>query len=424
MKKLSIRQLELRFLIYAFIILYTGLILTSLAVRQKIDINAMAVSLFYFLVALLASSALSALKKNYESYLFPLAIFISNIGLIELYRISDLLFYKQINWLIIGILIYFFIVLLLKNYRSLANYSYLFLIIGIILQVMVSVWGTEINYAKLWFDLGFFYFQPSEIIKILLVIFLAYYLSEYKEYLSARYSLTRISTFKYMIPVFVMWLLCMFIIVLQKDMGMALLLFSIFITMFYLSTSRKDIMVTSIMLFAGGSYLCYRAFAHIKVRFISWLNPWSDPYGMGHQIIQGLFSITAGGLFGTGLGMGKPYYVPAVQTDFIFSAISEEMGFLGATALIILYLLFIGKAFKVSINVKESFGKLLSAGLTAIIAWQSIVIIAGNLKIIPLTGITLPFVSYGGSSIVSNFIILGLLTVIARNTHEEKEKAK
>lgn len=411
--------LEIRLIIYAFIVLLAGITLASLALSQSIDKTATVSALFYFLAVILTSLTLSYFKKEVNPYLLPLAVFIANIGLIELYRLDKEFYYKQITWIIGGLAVYLIIVLVLKHYTTLSQYSYLFLIIGIALQVMVSVWGTEINYAKLWFKFGWFYFQPSEIIKILLVIFLAYYLSTYKEYLNAKYSLARISTFKYLVPVFIMWILCMFIIVLQKDLGMALLLFGIFLTLFYVSTSRKDIPAISMLFFAGGAYLCYKMFVHIKVRFISWLNPWSDPYGMGHQIIQGLFAVTAGGLFGTGLGMGKPYFIPAVHTDFIFDAIIEELGFLGIIALILLYIVLIGKSFKIAAQAKDSFGKLLAVGLTSIIALQSIIIMCGNLKIIPLTGITLPFVSYGGSSIISNFIILAILNVIAGQKTED-----
>lgn len=412
------------FIMYSFIILFAGIMLVSFALNQKTDTGILIATLFYFLAVMLVNLSLHYLKKSTDQYLLPLAVFIANIGLIELYRLNKLFYYRQITWIIAGILIYFIITYALKDHLTLSNYSYLFLIIGITLQIMVSIWGTEINYAKLWFNLGFFYFQPSEVIKILLVIFLAYYLSKYKEFLSVKYSLARISTFKYLVPVFIMWILCMFILVLQKDLGMALLLFSIFLTMFYVSTSRKDLLFLSIGLFSAGTYFCYKTFSHIRVRFISWINPWSDIYGMGHQIIQGLFSVVSGGLFGTGLGLGKPYYIPAVETDFIFDALAEELGFLGVTALILLYIILIGKALKIAVKAKDTFGKLLACGLISIIAWQAIVIISGNLKIIPLTGITLPFVSYGGSSIVSNFIILAILTVIDRRQQTEDQRPK
>lgn len=417
---IKIKKIETIFIIYAFIVLFAGIILVSLALNKKVDTGALVTSLLYFFAVLIVSLSLSYLKKSADQYLLPLAIFIANIGLIELYRIDKVFYHRQITWIIAGIFIYFIIVFALKDYSFLSNYSYLFLIIGIILQIMVSIWGTEINYAKLWFNLGLFYFQPSEVIKILLVIFLAYYFSKYREYLSTKYSLVRISTFKYLVPVFIMWILCMLILVLQKDLGMTLLLFGIFLTLFYVSTSRKDMLFISIFMFSAGTYLCYKAFYHIKVRFISWLDPWSDPYGMGHQIIQGLFSVISGGLFGTGLGLGKPYYIPAVQTDFIFDALAEEIGFLGIAALILLYMLLIGKSLKIAVKIKDGFGKLLACGLTSIIALQAIVIISGNLKIIPLTGITLPFASYGGSSIVSNFIILAILTVIDREEGSQK----
>lgn len=408
------KNFSIIFIGYAFIVLFAGIVLTSLAVNKKIDSPALAASFLYLAAVIIVNLSLFYLKKNADQYLLPVAVFICNIGLIELYRIDKILFYRQITWIIAAILIYFAVVSLLKDYQFLSNYSYLFLIIGASLQIMVSIWGVEVNYAKLWFNLGLFYFQPAEVIKILLVIFLAYYFSKYKEYLNAKYSLTRISTFKYLIPVFIMWILCMFILILQKDLGMTLLLFGIFLTMFYISASRKDILFISIFLFSGGTYLCYKLFYHIKVRFMAWLDPWADPYGMGHQIIQGLFSVSAGGLFGTGLGLGKPYYIPAVQTDFIFDALAEEVGFCGIVALILLYIILIGKAVKIAVKAKDSFGKLLACGLISIIAWQAVIIISGNLKIIPLTGITLPFVSYGGSSIVSNFIILAILTVIER----------
>jgi cell division protein FtsW len=309
---------------------------------------------------------------------------------------------------------------LAKNYTRLKDYKYVFALVGLVLLIAPMLAGTEKYGARLWLNIGGVSFQPSEIAKILMVIFLAAYLEEKRELLAiANKKLLGIwlPPFKHFGPLLLMWLISLAILIFEKDLGSSLLFFGIFLSMIYIATGRRIYIISGIILFLLGATTCYYLFAHVQIRIDIWLNPWVDVAGKGYQIAQSLFAIASGDLAGTGLGRGFPTYIPAVHTDFIFSALAEEMGFMGGLAVITAYLLFICRGFRIALTSKDEFGKLLAAGLASAFALQVFIIIGGVTKLIPLTGITLPFMSYGGSSILANFVLLALFLAISQKAN-------
>ncbi len=296
------------------------------------------------------------------------------------------------------------------------HYRYLWLSLGLVLILATFVFGVDPNGSgvKVWFNFGLFYFQPSELLKVLLVIFLASYLNQYREQLRGGYRIgpLLLPPLPSLAPLGVMWGIAMATIVFQRDLGAALLLFGVFTAMLYVASGRGSYVLIGTAAFAVGAYVLYRLLPIVALRVAVWLDPWATAQGTGYQIVQAMYALSSGGLFGAGVGQGVPYYVPAIHTDFIFVAIGEELGLAGTLAVLIAYLLLIFRGYHLALSIGgrfRGFEQLLVIGLTTIIAVQTLIILGGNLRLIPLTGITLPFISYGGSSVLMNFVIVGLL---------------
>lgn len=356
-----------------------------------------------------------------DRFLFPLASMLSVIGLTVLFRLAPEYATRQIYWLFAGMVCFLITVGSLKDYKQLEEYKYLYILGGLAALLATVLFGIEVGGARSWIAVGSFRMQPAELVKIMLVIFLASYLEEQREVLMiGRKGLWGLSWpgLQYLGPLLVMWGFSLVLLVFQKDLGTALIFFGTFLAMIYAATGRWSYVVSGVILFAAGALLCYFFFAHVRVRVAVWLNPWRDIEGAGYQIVQSLFAIGSGGLLGTGLGAGRPTLIPAVHTDFIFSAIAEEFGLFGGMALILIYLLMAYRGFKIALDSGTGFGALLAAGLTSLLTIQTVVIIGGVTKMLPLTGVTLPFISYGGSSLVSSYILLGLLVNISRKDRD------
>ncbi|GAB6273333.1 MAG: FtsW/RodA/SpoVE family cell cycle protein [Peptococcaceae bacterium] len=372
-------------------------------------------------VLILAFFALSYLWQrfnfSFSQYLLPLVAVFSYTGLIFLYRLNQAYALRQFIWLLIGLTIVVAITFLWRNYNFLADYKYIYAVLGIIGLVLPIFWGIEQGGAKSWLNLGLFHIQTSEFVKILLVLFLASFLTENRLILTKGtrnfYGFTMPGPQEWG-PLVGMWVISLLLLIFQKDLGGALIYFGTFLAMIYVATARIIYTICGAGLFLIGTVLCYHYFEHIHWRIEVWLNPWPYADTAGYQVLQSLFAISAGGFTGAGLGSGFPNFIPAVHTDFIFAAITEEIGLLGGIGIIVLYLLFLYHGFQLAIKAKDEFAALLASGLTALIGLQTFVIIAGVTKLLPLTGITLPFISYGGSSLVANFIILGLLLVVSQ----------
>lgn len=338
--------------------------------------------------------------------LFILACFITELGLIMLYRINPAVFLKQINWFALGVLAFILSSIVIKYWVKLQINPLYFFVITIILLVIPLVFGVEKGGSRSWIQLAGYSFQPSELAKITFVLFLAGRLKD-----------GRIDK--------VLWLTgevlaAVGLLALARDLGGAMLFYLTALAMVFAATSRWDLTAAGLAVSGVAAVLGYYLFGHVRVRVEAWLNPWQDVPGRGYQIVQSLFAIAQGGFFGTGLGLGHPEYIPAVTTDFIFSGFSEEFGFLGAAALIIVYFLLVYRGIKISLTVRDSFLALVALGISTLFGLQIFTIIGGVIKLIPMTGVTLPFMSYGGSSMVMSFISLGILNGIRLNERREE----
>ncbi|HEY4687302.1 MAG TPA: FtsW/RodA/SpoVE family cell cycle protein [Candidatus Subteraquimicrobiales bacterium] len=354
-----------------------------------------------------------------DPFFLPIVSCLISLGLIMIYRLKPELVLVQVLWIGVGTFALITTLMFFRNYNELENYKYIFAIFGLLLLLSPIFVGKEVHGAKLWLKFGSFSFQPSEVAKILIVIFLAAYLKEKGELLSlSRWKRWKISLPepKHWGPLLTMWLISLAILIFQKDLGSSLLFFGLFLGMLYIATGRVTYVLIGLGLFLAGAASCYYLFPHVATRVDVWIDPWVDVAGRGYQIVQSLFAISSGGLAGSGLGKGFPQTIPAVHTDFIFSALAEETGFFGAAGVIVLYLLLTYRGLRLSLSASDGFGELLASGLTTVFGLQTLVIIGGVTKAIPLTGVTLPFMSYGGSSILSNFILLGLLLAVSQKT--------
>jgi cell division protein FtsW (lipid II flippase) len=358
-----------------------------------------------------------------DEVLFPITAALASLGFLMIQRLgpavspSAHLAEKQLLYLLIALVLMTTIAVGMKrqHLRLLRDYKYSWALVGIALTAAVMVFGVEINGARLWFNLKFFYFQPAELLKIILVVFFAAYLSEKRELLNAPYAIgrVRLPPLPYMLPMIALWGLSLMIVVVEKDLGQGLLIFGVFLAMLYLANGKIGYVVGGLIAFVIGAYVLYRIFPHVQVRVQIWLDPWSTGQGTGAQLVQSQYALASGGIFGSGLGLGDPTNIPLVQTDFVFSAIGEELGLLGTMALLVFYLFFVYRGVRIALDAVDDFSRYLAAGLTAVLGLQAFIIIGGTVGLFLLTGITLPFISYGGSSLLSNFIIVGMLLAIS-----------
>ncbi len=382
---------------------------------------------------LVAHLVIRKVAREGDALILPLTALINAIGLAVVYRLTtpqEQFGPAQIAWTAVGTVFFIGVLIFLRDYRVLARYKYLlgFAGVGLLLLPLVPGIGVPINGARLWLRFGGFSFQPGELAKICLVIFFAAYLAERKELLavaSRRFMGMHVPDIKHFGPLLVMWGLSLAVMFFERDLGSSLLFFSIFLVMIYIATARAVYMVFGFTLFAAGAYFGYQFFSHVQVRVQVWLDVF-DPQRIndeGFQLAQSLFALATGGMFGTGLGEGRPDLIPEAQTDFVFSALGEELGLLGTTAVLLCFMLIVARGLRIALLARDDFGKLLAAGLTAIFGIQTIIILGGVTRLLPLTGITLPFMSYGGSSLLSNFILMALLVRISHASAAERPAA-
>ena len=324
-------------------------------------------------------------------------------------------------WLLLAIALITILSIVVRSDSWLRLYKYTWAAAGIGLLVLTFIRGEDVNGARLILVIGPFSGQPIELLKVIMVVFLAGYLSEFRPLLveqDTRVGPLRLPPLPYLAPMLVMIALALGIVVIQRDLGAALLFFVVFLMLLYVATARAAYVVLGLLLFVAGSYLMYRLFGVVQDRVDIWWDPFKDPSGNGYQIIQALHAFARGGILGTGLGAGLPLVggqppIPAVHTDFPFAALGEELGLVGVLAILGLYLVVIERGLRIAAAAADDFRALLAAGLALVVGVQAFIIAAGNLKLIPLTGITLPFISYGGSSLLANAVVVGLLLAIS-----------
>ena len=418
------RRVELGLVVLAALIILAAYVLVSLGSDASVPAN---IGPFFGAVLALMIAAHIAtrwLAPNADPLLLPLAILLNGIGYVFIVRVAnDVKGAKdlpglQATWTLLGVGAYIGTLFVLRRVRVLDRYRYTFMAIGVALLLMPLTphLGREVSGARIWIRFAGLSFQPGEIAKLALAIFFASYLVEHREVLkmgSFKLGPLHLPEPKHLGPLAVAWGVSLIVLVMERDLGSSLLFFAVFVTMVWIATERSAYLLIGLLLFSGGAYASYQKFDHVQTRVEAWTDPWQDPKGKGFQIIEGSFAMADGGLTGTGLGLGRPYKVPKVETDFIFAAIGEELGLVGSTAILIAFLLIVASGFRIAVRARQPFEKLLAAGLTALIGFQAFIIIGGVTRVVPLTGITLPFVSYGGSSLLANYVLLALLVRIS-----------
>ncbi len=386
----------------------------------------------YFLALCLATHIYLRMRlPDADPYLFPLVALLTAVGLVMIYRIDETLARDQANWFVLGLVLFAVTIHFLRDYEVLERYRYTIAGAGLVLLLAPRLpgIGQQVNGAYLGVKIGPLAFQPAEFSKICIVIFLASYLREHREVLivGARRVLgITLPPLKHLGPLLVVWGASMFMLIFIRDLGSSLMFFAAFLALLYVATGRFSFVVIGMALFLAGAWFIASTVPHVHDRVEIWLDPYQEPTGSGYQILQSIFAQADGGLFGKGFGQAlitipgtNDALLPAAQTDTIYSLIVNEIGLFGACGVILIYLLVTARGFKIALMADDGFSKLLAAGLTAVFAIQAFVIIGGVTRVIPLTGVTLPFVSYGGSSIVANFVLLALLLLISDRARRE-----
>jgi cell division protein FtsW (lipid II flippase) len=413
----SLRNRELLNLVVVGMLTGVGFASVYIARQAQVDSASLSYAGFFLALYVAAHFVARLTVPRADPYLLPIAALLTAIGLTEIYRLEPDDAFRQGLWIVIGVALFSAVLVAFRrDYRRLESYKYLCGVGALVLLMLpaLPVIGTTVNGARLWVRVGGLQFQPGELAKILLIVFLAGYLREKREVLAQ----ARPKDFG---PLLLIWGGAMLVLVQTNDLGSALLYFGIFLAMLYAATGRLTFVALGLALFVGGAAVAYRAIPRVRDRVEVWLDPWSRADTSGYQPIQSLYSIGNGNFGGTGLGRGTfattdgSPIIPSLNTDFIYSAIAQELGLVGAAALLLFFMLFVSRGFRISLLAQDGFSKLLAAGLTFGFALQTFIIVGGVLRLIPLTGITLPFVSYGGSSVVANFVLLaGLLLVSNR----------
>ena len=415
------RTTELGLLILAVLIICGTYALASLGRSASIPADIVPFLGVIVVLLIIAHVANRRLAPTADPLFLPLAALLNGIGYVFIARIDGDLAGLQASWTAVGIFGYVGTLIVVRDVRVLQRYRYTFGLAGVVLLVMplMPFIGTTIYGSRIWVSLGPIGFQPGELAKICLAIFFAGYLVERRELLGvATFRIGRLNTPdpKHFAPILLAVGFSLIVMVFERDLGSALLFFVLFIVMLWVATGRASYVAVGMTLFAASAYFAWRMFDHVQTRVTIWIDPWSDPLNKGFQVIQGAYALAWGGVAGTGPGLGVTGRIPADESDFIFAVIGEELGLLGATAVLCAFLLLAGSGLGVARRSTGPFGALLAVGLTTLIAFQAFIIVAGVIRLLPLTGVTLPFVSYGGSSLVANYILLALLVRISDQT--------
>jgi cell division protein FtsW (lipid II flippase) len=431
---MSLRNRELLNLVAVGLITATGFASVYIARESVVSTASLSYAVFFFALYLVAHVIARFTVPYADPYLLPMAGLLTAFGVTEIYRLNPSDAFRQGLWIVIALGVFAVTLIVLRDdYRRLESYKYLFGLtaIGLLMLPALPVVGETVNGARLWVHFGSLQFQPGELAKIMLIVFLAGYLREKRETLAQG----RIKDFG---PLLMIWGGAMLVLLETNDLGSALLYFGIFLAMVYVATARASFAAAGLALFLGGAYVVYHFVGHVRERVTIWLHPWTSHAVhcaltgrpalrqdcASFQLVRSSYSIAAGSFGGTGLGRGTftttdgHQLIPELNTDFIYSALAQELGLIGVSALLLVYMLFVVRGFRIALHAQDGFSKLAAAGLTFAFALQVFIIVGGILRLIPLTGITLPLVAYGGSSVVANFILLaGLLLISNRANH-------
>ncbi len=424
------RNSELLLLCFATVITTVALLIVETNQERGLSWDLAGYTLAFLTLFGCAHLAIRRFAPYADPLLLPVVAVLNGLGLVMIHRL-DLAMggagagdrgpsaNQQMLWTLVGVTGFSLVVVLLKDHRTLARYGYICGLLGLVLLAIPALLPSsfsEQNGAKIWIRLPGFSIQPAEFSKILLLIFFAAVLVDKRSVFTSagkHFLGMDLPRPRDLAPLLAAWIISVGVMIFEKDLGTSLLLYASFLVMVYIATERFSWVVIGLALFAAGSVGAYYVFAHVQTRVQTWLDPFADPDGAGYQMVQSLFSFATGGVFGTGLGNGQPGTVPAASTDFIIAAVGEELGLAGLAGVLMLYTIVIIRGLRTAIAVRDSFGKLLAAGLAATLAIQLFIVVGGVTKLIPLTGLTTPWMSYGGSSLLANYVLLAILVRIS-----------
>ncbi|MGA1836712.1 FtsW/RodA/SpoVE family cell cycle protein [Herbiconiux sp. 11R-BC] len=422
----KLRNLELFLLVFVCLINAFAVVLVQFGALGYADLTVFTLGAGLAVLVIGMHVALRFVATNADPFILPIAALLNGIGIAMIYRIDiaenlsgwESTAVRQVVWSAVAIALALVVIIVIRNHRVLQRYTYVAMLVAAILLLlpMLPVIGQEINGARVWIHVGQFSFQPGEVAKIALAVFFAGYLVSRRDSLSmvgTKFLGMRFPRARDLGPILVLWALSMSIIIFQRDLGTALLYFGLFVVMIYVSTGRASWVVLGVGLFLAGAVIAGQVLVYVNDRFTNWLDALNstvyDAQGGSYQLVQGLFGLANGGLIGTGLGEGRPDITPLAQSDYIIASLGEELGLAGMFAILALYLLFISRGFRISFAGQDDFGRLLGVGLSFTVALQCFIVIGGVTRVIPLTGLTAPFMAAGGSSLVANWIIVALL---------------
>jgi len=420
------RSVELAMLAFAVIIALAAYADVGLTRSSRLPSDMLTYGLGLGGLVLIAHIAVRRFAPYADPLLLPCAALLNGLGIVLIHRL-DVVAPKaersdatlQLAWSAIGVMGFIAVLVLVRDHRLLQRFTYTSMFVGLLLLSIPSLLParfSEVNGARNWIRVDGFSIQPGEFAKILLVVFVAGFLVSKRDALalaSHRIIGIDLPRGRDLGPILLAWLVSVALLVRGRDLGMSMLFFGFFILMLYIATERLSWLIIGTLLFVGGTFLAYHLFAHVRARFEIWQHPFKHAQGSGYQLVQGLYGFATGGLMGTGLGNGRPDLVPFAKSDFIVATIGEELGLTGLMAILLVYVVIVSRGLRTALTVRDSFGKLLAAGLSVCLAVQIFVVVGGVMRLIPLTGITTPFVSYGGSSLVSNWALLALLLRIS-----------
>lgn len=420
------RNRELLLLLFSIALSTGAMALVQLGVLGELQYGELALSGLLGVLALALHVVLRIKASNADPLVLPIAFLLTGLGIAEIYRISlsgtnpgagsSQILYAAISMVLAGVLVW-----LLSNYRILFRYTYLFGLAGIVLLLLPFIPGINGGgNAQVWISIAGFNFQPGEIAKICLAIFFAGYLVRTRESLATTGRRVLGFTFpraRELGPVLVVWLVSLGIIVLQRDLGTGILIFGMFVATLYVATGKTGWMLIGVILAVGGALVASRVMTYVGWRFDNWLNAFDQEIyerdGGSYQLVQGIFGLAHGGFFGTGLGQGRPYITPVSQSDYILPSLGEELGLVGVFAILAMYLVLVGRGLRIGVAGQDDFGKLLTTALSFTLALQVFIMVGGVTRVLPLTGLTTPFLAAGGSSLLANWIIIALILRIS-----------
>lgn len=418
---------ELGLLVLAVLVIVTAYALVGLAQEPVLPSGLLAYGGTMLALGVAAHLITRRLAPGADPVLLPAAFLLNGLGLVMVRRIDFALELRgsttqlapqQTLWSVIAIAAFCLTLAVIRDHRVLDRYRYLIGVTAVVLLLLplLPVIGREVNGARIWLRVAGFSIQPGELAKIGLAVFFASYLAEKRQLLSVatnRLGPLMVPPARAFGPVVVVWIASLGVLIFQKDLGLSLLLFGMFVLLMFVATGRLVYLAGGTALFAAGAAVAHQLFGHVRLRLAIWLDPFADATGAGYQLVQSLFALGTGGILGVGWGQGRPDFIPFVQTDFIFSAFGEELGLVGTTAILLCYFMIVGRGLRAALRCRDDFGTLLAGCLVIVFGLQVFVILGGVTRLIPLSGMTLPFMSYGGSSLVSNYVLVALLLRIS-----------